>query len=280
MTQAISGKMMIESLDCQACHRLDAESIGPSYVAVAERYEDSSDVQAHLVNKVINGGSGVWGETVMPAHLDISEDDARKIVSWIMSLNDEQQTQESLPAEGSVQPTLDKQLAPNGLLILSASYTDQGGANVKPLTGNTSVYLRNNTMSFTNAANLQEYSSMTYDGNFLLMVPEQEGSFSLNGIDLTGVGSATLMTAMMEQLETGYEFELRLGAPDGQVIGSAVLEPGSGSASSDGQPIMGELSINIDEVDGQNHDLYITSRPQNTDAATTVVLSAIRFNTN
>ena len=32
----------------------------------------------HLIDKLINGGSGVWGEVVMPAHPALSEADAQK----------------------------------------------------------------------------------------------------------------------------------------------------------------------------------------------------------
>jgi cytochrome c len=86
-TAVIAGKNMIETLDCKACHKEAERSIGPGYREVANKYsaKKKADVD-HLVNKIINGGSGVWGEVSMPAHPSITKEDANKLVSYIMSL--------------------------------------------------------------------------------------------------------------------------------------------------------------------------------------------------
>ena len=282
MANVNTARTMIETLNCQACHGINAESIGPSYTAVAEFYEDSSDVTSYLVNKIINGGSGVWGETVMPGHVNLSEEDAEMIVEWIQSLNDEQTNGNgSLPAEGTIDPTLGNQATPYGLLILSASFTDQGGSNVKPLTGNTSVYLRNNTMSFEQASNLQDYTTMTFSGNFLMMVPETRGSFSLNDIDLTGIGSVTITTATMQPLTYEHQFELRLDSPDGEIIGESFYRPGEGFSQGEEGPTLQNLTLELSPVaNGNNHDLYIVSYPPEGARTGTLILSNIQFNLN
>jgi glucose/arabinose dehydrogenase/cytochrome c551/c552 len=277
MANVNTARTMIETLNCQACHGIDAESIGPSYTAVADFYEDSSDVTSHLVNKIINGGSGVWGETVMPGHVNLSEEDAEMIVEWIQTLNDEEtEANESLPAEGTIEPTLGKQPTPNGLLILSASFTDNGGTNVKPLTGSTSIYLRNNSMSFEQASNMEEYTTMTFGGNFLMMVPETRGSFSINDIDLTDIGIVSIIAGLQEPLSGEINFELRLNSPDGEQIGEAVYEPGGESQTPQG--FLGyNLSFNISSsVDGEN-DLYVISQREE-GAGGTFILSNIQFN--
>ena len=227
------------------------------------------DVSSFLVNKIINGGSGVWGETVMPGHVDLSEDDAERIVNWILSLNEEETNGTgSPPAEGTIDPTQGKQATPNGLLILSASYTDRGSVNTKPLTGSTSIYLRNSSLSLENAA--------TFDGNFLVMVPEGTGSFSLNDIDLTGVGSVTIMSVTPEPLPGEVQFELRLDSPAGQLVGQASYQPGDGFESPQGilvQNLTFELSS---QSDGNIHDLYIVSRRAE-GASGTYILSNVQF---
>jgi cytochrome c len=86
-TAALAGKKLLETLDCKACHKEMEKSVGPAYKDVAAKY--SKDKQAdvdHLVNKIINGGSGVWGETAMPAHPGISKEDAKKLVDYIFSV--------------------------------------------------------------------------------------------------------------------------------------------------------------------------------------------------
>jgi hypothetical protein len=219
----------------------------------------------------------VWGETVMPGHVNLSEEDAEMIVEWIQTLNDEEtEANESLPAEGTIEPTLGKQPTPNGLLILSASFTDNGGTNVKPLTGSTSIYLRNNSMSFEQASNMEEYTTMTFGGNFLMMVPETRGSFSINDIDLTDIGIVSIIAGLQEPLSGEINFELRLNSPDGEQIGEAVYEPGGESQTPQG--FLGyNLSFNISSsVDGEN-DLYVISQREE-GAGGTFILSNIQFN--
>jgi cytochrome c551/c552 len=280
MANVNTARTMIETLNCQACHGIDAESIGPSYTAVADFYEDSSDVSSYLVNKIINGGSGVWGETVMPGHINLSENDAEMIVEWIQSLNDEQTDEsESLPAEGTIDPTLGNQPVPNGMLILTASFTDNGGSNVKPLTGSTSIFLRNNTMSFEQASNLQEYTTMTFDGNFLMMVPDGRGSFSIDDIDLTGIGSIGITTAVMQPLTYEHQFELRIDSPDGEIIGESYYRPGEGFSQGEEGPTFQSLTFELSPVtDGNSHDLYIVSYPPEGVTPGTLILSNIQFN--
>jgi glucose/arabinose dehydrogenase/cytochrome c551/c552 len=83
----LAGKNLMESSDCKACHKLSETSIGPSYTAVAEKYaNDKKTATTHLINKIINGGGGVWGETVMPAHPSIKKEEAESIVEYILSL--------------------------------------------------------------------------------------------------------------------------------------------------------------------------------------------------
>ncbi|MCW9708702.1 ThuA domain-containing protein [Fodinibius salsisoli] len=278
MTEAMSGKSMISSFDCQACHQVDAASIGPSYNAVANRYQDSTNVSSYLVEKIINGSTGVWGDRAMPAHQDLSEGDARKIVSWILSLNGGGQTQESLPRSGEVEPTMGKKATSNGVLILSASYTDQGGANTKPLTGNTSVYLRSSTVNLGETSALEGFSTMTYEGNLLMLVPQEEGSFRISQIDLTGITAAQLITASQEPVSSDYIFELRLDAPDGPKVGEGVRKAGAGKQQGGEGPYFAPASISIDaEAAGGIHDLYFVSRPADGGAAGQLILTSMTF---
>ncbi len=82
------GKHLVETLDCQSCHKVDEKSIGPSFTAVAEKYKEESEEKAvdYLSHKIRKGGSGVWGETAMPAHPGMDLKDAKVICEWILSL--------------------------------------------------------------------------------------------------------------------------------------------------------------------------------------------------
>lgn len=86
-TVALAGMKLMETLDCKACHKIEQKSVGPGYRDVAKKYskDKKADVD-HLVNKIINGGSGVWGEVMMPPHASLSKADAKKLTSYILSL--------------------------------------------------------------------------------------------------------------------------------------------------------------------------------------------------
>ena len=73
---------------CLACHELKTKKIGPSYQDVAKKYAGQSDTPAKLAQKVLEGGSGVWGPVAMPANktMGVTEADAKKLVAWILSL--------------------------------------------------------------------------------------------------------------------------------------------------------------------------------------------------
>jgi cytochrome c551/c552 len=278
MTAAMTGKSLMQSLDCKSCHKEAENSIGPSYEVVSKRYQKDPNAVPYLVNKIIKGGSGVWGENAMPAHPGLSEGDARQIVSYILSLTAEGQKQRSLPASGSVQPTLGKKPTENGVLVLSASYTDKGAAGRKPLTGNASVVLKNSKLSMASARNLSGYTTMSYNNMILMMVPKSNGSFSLDSIDLTGINGLQLMAAGDKPPKFGYVFEVRLDKPDGKIIGEATLPAGAKFIK--GPDGFGGTLIKVEiepVTDGKLHNLYLVSRALNSGEVGTLVLTSLQF---
>src|SRR5690606_13865546 len=171
MTDAMIGKALVESLTCKSCHNVNDVSVGPAYVAVADKYKGNPQAERHLINKIIKGGSGVWGETVMPANPDMKEADADKIVTWILSLSGDQKGNQSLPAAGALDPTVAKPLSPNRVFILSVSVTDRGGENIKPLTGTKDLTLRHRSLDFEQTTNRVAYITFNMDGRNLMSPP-------------------------------------------------------------------------------------------------------------
>jgi cytochrome c len=80
------GRTLIEANDCQTCHHTKNVLVGPSYTAIASRYDASNENRRLLVSKIINGGTGVWGDTPMNAHPTLPEDEALEMVNYILSL--------------------------------------------------------------------------------------------------------------------------------------------------------------------------------------------------
>lgn len=82
------GLTLIKASDCGACHNDVFKTVGPSYQAIARRYQDTEQVIHALSEKVIAGGAGIWGRAMMTPHLSLPLADAKEIVTYILSLDD------------------------------------------------------------------------------------------------------------------------------------------------------------------------------------------------
>ena len=82
---------LIGANDCTTCHRIHKEdngaNTGPSYSEVADKYSPAADSTVdRLVKKIQNGGTGVWGTSIMTPHTQVPEADIREMVKYILSL--------------------------------------------------------------------------------------------------------------------------------------------------------------------------------------------------
>jgi len=278
LTEAMIGRNTMLSLDCKACHKIDEKSVGPAYTAVAQRYEKDPNAMNHLVEKIIKGGSGVWGEVAMPAHPTLKEGDAKQIVTWIKTLAGSKAEGKSLPATGSVNPTLNKPVMDRGMLYLSASYTDKGSSNIKPLTGDAVVVLRNNKMSFSGVQTMTGFSKVNLNGMSLLLIPKTPGSFVIDDIDLTGINGISIAAGWREASQFGYSFEIRLDDAGGKLLGSMAL-PAGGAKGSETKPAGTILKTKLEPVtDGKLHKLVILSKANDAKETSQVALQYIQFN--
>lgn len=94
------GKTLIDNNDCRTCHNETKRTVGPSYLEVAERYDNSESTITELASKVINGGKGNWGEVMMTPHPALTEADAKGMVTYILSLDGEEATAEEVTETG------------------------------------------------------------------------------------------------------------------------------------------------------------------------------------
>ena len=81
------GLELITKSDCFTCHQIDDKLTGPPYREVANKYAGMPDtIVTHLANKVISGGSGVWGQVIMTPHPALSQADAEAMVKYVLLL--------------------------------------------------------------------------------------------------------------------------------------------------------------------------------------------------
>ncbi|WP_348824789.1 c-type cytochrome [Flavobacterium aestuarii] len=85
--QLSEGEKIMAKLDCATCHKIDKKVIGPSYLDIAKKYPANDKNISYLSDKIIKGGSGVWGAIPMAPHTALKKDDAKKIAKYILSLN-------------------------------------------------------------------------------------------------------------------------------------------------------------------------------------------------
>jgi len=85
-SQQDPGEKLIAKLDCVGCHKIDKKLIGPSYLDIANKYPASEKNITYLSDKIIKGGSGVWGAIPMAPHSSLKKEDAKSIVKYILSL--------------------------------------------------------------------------------------------------------------------------------------------------------------------------------------------------
>jgi cytochrome c len=82
------GKALTDASDCKTCHHPTNKIIGPSHTDVAKKYEFTQANVGLLAKKIIDGGSGVWGEIPMSPHA-IPMADAEKMAMYVLSLDGE-----------------------------------------------------------------------------------------------------------------------------------------------------------------------------------------------
>ena len=85
------GLEVVGKSDCATCHGINNKIVGPAYADVAKQYAGASDTTIErLANKVISGGSGVWGQVPMTAHPTLTKEDATAAVKYVLLLKDAQ----------------------------------------------------------------------------------------------------------------------------------------------------------------------------------------------
>ncbi len=77
---------MMGKSDCNTCHKISEKLIGPTYKEVADKYAGQDTAVAYLTKKILEGGTGVWGQIPMTPHATLSKEDAEKMAQLILAL--------------------------------------------------------------------------------------------------------------------------------------------------------------------------------------------------
>ncbi len=269
-----TGKKLMEASDCKACHSIDKKSIGPTYRDVAQKYKGDGSALEKLTKKVIAGGSGVWGETAMAGHPQLSANDAGEMVKYILSLSQQKAKANSLPVKGSYATKVPAGDKGQGVYIVRASYEDQGANGLPSLLSEQMFTLRNAKISAHGFDRYESVSKMSFGGNDFA-IPSKSGSYlTLNQVDLTGIKQIVLqVTAPKPQLNAqGGKIELRIDSPTGKIISeSAYIEP---SEKMDFTPMSAVLNL---ADDTGIHDLYLVFQNPKAEGQSLMIVMGAEF---
>ncbi len=242
----VKGQQLAANLDCRACHSLDKASVGPSYLAIAERYAGKQGVEAMLSEKIIKGGGGAWGERAMIPHPNLSKDDAAEIVDYILSLSDKSSIKRPISDVIELKDHVGK--GNEGSYLLNVSYTDLGANGIQSLQSRNHITLRSPLVQAEDfdAGNVRIATYPTENLAYARAI-NHETYIRFNKIDLN------LVKQMLFRVEplAGGNIEVRIGKIDGTVIGEMEIPS---AIAKDSKPWK-ELNINALETKGV-HDLY------------------------
>lgn len=80
---AANPRGLLNSNSCTACHGVNNRIVGPGFNEIASKTSGRADQLAYLIDKIKNGGAGVYGAIPMPAQPQVSDADAKAIAEWI-----------------------------------------------------------------------------------------------------------------------------------------------------------------------------------------------------
>lgn len=86
MDIALADYDLLVKNNCLACHYIDKRKYGPKLNEVAAKYVNEKNAVEKLAKKIKAGGSGVWGEDMMPPQAQLSDADALVLSKYILSL--------------------------------------------------------------------------------------------------------------------------------------------------------------------------------------------------
>ncbi|MDN5216070.1 PQQ-dependent sugar dehydrogenase [Fulvivirgaceae bacterium BMA12] len=221
----IKGQNLIEGSDCRSCHSKDQKSIGPTYLAVAKRYADDQNAINYLGKKIIEGGNGNWGHSLMAAHPQHTLEETAEMVKYILSLSEEGGSHSgNLPLTGTIETG--DHIARNedqGVYVFSVSYRDLGNENTSALTATKSIVLYPTTRQAEDYDEISGARKERPHGGDLsyVRISPQGGHLVFHQLDLTQI--RTLTFRLKSSITSGISVKI-----EGKEIGRATIKPVDG----------------------------------------------------
>lgn len=234
-------KVKVEkSSDCMACHTWKTPSVGPSFQSVAQRYKDDGDAIAKLSLRIRQGTQGNWGDHAMPAHPQLTQQDAAEMVEYILAqrpggkpskpslalsgrllMNQHEATVRQNPLVGTVY---------DGVYTLSARYRDRSRNGVPGIVSAKTQILRHYKMvgsHFPQRQNVIVRNKYKKQKGLEVMIMRRgfsdapESYLKLSDIDLTGIKAIRFSVIPREN---SANIVLRRHGLQGDILGEVAVK--------------------------------------------------------
>lgn len=296
----LNAKGLIQKNNCISCHLEDKKLVGPAFQEIAKRYMEDPAAYEVLSKGISEGGSGKWGDTPMPPQPALNNSEITQIIDYILEGNSEAVVGKELETSGQFQTKAFTKRGGGGRLdayfrtpfemgsyVFVASYTD-GGSKEKEgleLTGMDYLLLRFPVLAPENADFFSEegisYTPSTNDPGFIFT--GKGGYIGFRQIDLSGINQVKIGAPNRFwhwSHFVGATIEIRLGRPDGQVLGQPFIIPLAPKGEKG--PFFGDAMgapaiIDVSKAEGI-HDLYIVVKnTQAKESDALVMMTGIEF---
>jgi cytochrome c len=158
----------------------------------------------------------------MPAHPQLTDEQAALMVGYILSLSNRKTSGPSLPVRGAYDPPAGSGDSPTGAVVLRAEYTDRGAKGMPAINTEKEIVLRSPTMvvatgQLSEGVSQQSVPELPVP---VTVVNRPGSSVAFKQIDLTGIGGVTLVGVAPAQYQAnGGKVEVHLDSPTGPSIG-------------------------------------------------------------
>jgi cytochrome c len=237
-SMADQAKALIDENNCLACHKLEETVVGPAFRDVAKKYQKDPNGLKYLVEKIGNGGSGVWGEMNMPAFAGLSESDRSALATYVLSLT-EDNSPKSLPLSGTVELKNHKKVAAKAdepykltgeSYVFKVSFADNEANGVPGIVTEKEFSLIPPRLDFVSSIDPASISKTVIadkfrDNDVINLKPGDDwAGFNFGSYDLTDVSSLAIGAYFLREANA-WKIEVYQGDDANELLGSFTVTP-------------------------------------------------------
>lgn len=244
------GQLLIAESDCKSCHLTNDKSAGPAYREIAKKYKGAAGAIEMLANKIIKGGSGVWGDVAMAAHPQITKENAAQMASYILSLSDEATKSLALADKIKFDKSSNIPFNTKSAYLISATYEDRGNGALPSLTRTATRALRAPYLTADDdlILNGPRAEAIPTGSGKALMNVTNGSSVTFKNVDLRGISAIDFSVVEVAGMTIGGSMEVILGDPEGVSAGTVNFAASPGIKVQDGVFMkMGGVKIPVQE---------------------------------